>query len=123
MSLELSPEIENIIRERAAAAGISVNDLLARTFGQEKLQTPFVSHPKEHVRALIAQWKAQDNTPIVSPVPVQNGETPTQALFRKWEEEDANMSEEEQAKDEKLWEEVQLSLDAERTKAGMRTLF
>lgn len=123
MSLDVSPEIEIVVRERAAAAGVSVNDLLARTFGQEKPQAPSPTDPKEHVRVLLAQWQAQDNTPILPPILPQNGETPTQALFRKWEEEDANRTEEEQEQDDKLWEDVQHSIDVERTKAGMRTLF
>lgn len=123
MSLDLSPEIENVVRERAAAAGVSVNDLLARTFIQEKEQTRPVIDPKEHVRALLAHWQAQDNSPILPPIPIQSGETPTQALFRKWENEDADMTEEEQEREERLWEEIQQSINAERTKTGMRTLF
>jgi hypothetical protein len=123
MSLDLSPEIENVVRERAAAAGVSVNDLLARTFVQEKVQTRPLIDPKEHVRALLAQWQTQDNTPILPPIPIHYGETPTQALFRKWEDEDADMSKEEQEREERLWEEVQQSINSERTKTGMRTLF
>jgi hypothetical protein len=69
------------------------------------------------------QWQAQDNTSILPPVPTRPGETPTQALFRKWEEEDATMTPEERKQEEKLWEEFQRSINAERAKAGMRTLF
>lgn len=32
MSLELAPEVENTVREYAEAEGVSINDLLARTF-------------------------------------------------------------------------------------------
>ena len=88
MSLELSLETENVVRQRAAAAGISADDLLARTFGQKKLQEPSPTNPQERVRALLTQWQAQDGTPVLPPILTQNGETPTQALFRKWEEED-----------------------------------
>lgn len=93
MSLDISPDIEKMVRERAATEGVTVNDLLTRTFVQEKNQTPPSANPKEHVRALIAQWQAQDNTPLLPPIPTRNGETPTQALLRKWEDEDSNLTE------------------------------
>lgn len=35
MSLDLSPEVEHAVRERAAAEGVSVEDLLARAFAPE----------------------------------------------------------------------------------------
>ena len=122
MSLDISSEIENVIRERAQAAGLSVNDLLARAFTSEVMATRPSTDPKEHVRALLTRWRAQDNTPVLPPIPTQNGETPTQALFRNWEEEDANMTEEEQEREAMYWEQFQQSIDVERTKAGMRTL-
>lgn len=48
--------------------------------------------PKARVRALLAEWQAQDNTPRLPPLPARGAETPTQALFRKWEMEDATMT-------------------------------
>ena len=86
MSLDLSPEVENVVRERAEALGVSVNDLLARTFAPEKTEAKLVSDPQAHVRALLARWQAEDNTLTLPPVPTRPGETPTQALFKKWEE-------------------------------------
>lgn len=123
MSLDLSPEIENAVRECAAAEGVSVNDLLARTFASEKMQTHPPADPKAQVRALLAQWQSQDNTPLLPPILTENGETPTQALFRRWEEEDTDMTEEQQKQHEKFWEEFQQSIDLERTKTGMAPLF
>jgi hypothetical protein len=121
MSLELSPEVENAVRERAEAEGLSVNDLLAHTFAPVMLPLP--TNPKERVRVLLAKWRAEDNTPTPSPIPTRNGETPTQALFRKWEEEDALMTEEEREQETQFWEEFQESINNERKKAGMRKLF
>jgi len=105
MSLDLSPEIEKRVRERAEAEGVSVNYLMARIFAPEMTQKSPPTDPKAHVRALLAQWQAQDNTPILPPIPIRNGKTPTQALFRKWEEEEAQLTEEEQEQQEKFWEE------------------
>lgn len=48
--------------------------------------------------------------------------TPTQALFKQWEEEDANLTPEEIAADLQFWEEVQQSINEERLKAGRRPI-
>lgn len=123
MSLELSPEVEHAVRQRAAAKGVSINDLLARTFVLDMQEELLSQDPKERVRALLAEWQAQDNTPRLPPIPMREGETPTAALFRKWEEEDAGMTDEEVKADEQLWEEFRDGVNAERLNAGMRTLF
>jgi hypothetical protein len=79
--------------------------------------------PKAGVHALLAQWQAADNTPILPPIPMRPGETPTQALFRKWDEEAANMTDEECEQEHKFWEEFKQSIDEERIRAGIRTIF
>ncbi len=109
MSLDLSPEIEKMIRERAAAEGVSVNDLLARAFAPDKIQTP-PTDPTEQVLAMLAQWQAQDHTPLRTPIPTRPGETPTQALFRKWAEEDAHMTDDDREAEDRLWEDLEQSL-------------
>ena len=123
MAIEVSPEIETVVRERAAAEGVSVNELLARIFATKKMIVRPSLDPKGHVRSLLAQWQAQDKTPAIPPISTQSGETPTQALFRKWEEEDANMKADEQEQDKKFWEEFQQSIDTERARSDMRPLF
>ena len=120
MSLDVSPEIENMVRQRAAAEGVSINDLLARTFAPEK--EPPVSEPIERVQQLLARWQAEDHTPIVPPMPTQSRETPTQALFRKWEEEDAHMTEEEKEAEDRLWEDIEKGIDENRGKLLLRRL-
>jgi|SRR5579872_81148 len=111
MSIELSPEVEHAVRERAAAEGVSINDLLARTFVPEKRDERTTQDPRERVRALLAELQARDNTPRLPPIPTREGETPTQALFRKWQEEDANMTEEEIEAEERLWQEIEQGLN------------
>ncbi len=81
------------------------------------------SDPREHLRTLLAHWRTQDYKPISRPVSIQNGETPTRALFRMWEEEDAALTELEQEQKQKLFEEFQQSVDSERKTSNMRTLF
>jgi hypothetical protein len=62
--------------------------------------------PGQHVRALLTQWQSEDRTPLRMPATTP-GETPTQALFRKWAAEDANMSDEEKEAEDRLWEDIE----------------
>lgn len=123
MAIDVSPEIETAVRERAAAEGVSVNDLLARSFAMEKIQDRPSLNVQEHVRSLLAQWQAQDKIPAIPLIATQDGETPTQALFRTWEEEDAHLTEDEVEQEKQLWEEFKQSINAERATSNMRLLF
>jgi hypothetical protein len=114
MSLDLGPEIENAIRLRAAAEGVSVNDLLARTFALERQVTNSTRDSKLHIQALLDKWQAADNTPIMPPMPTLPGETPTRALFRRWKEEDALMTDEEKDAEDRLWEDIEKGLKDNR---------
>lgn len=48
---------------------------------------------------------------------------PTLALFARWEREDAGMTPEEVAEEERQWKEFKGNLNAERNRAGARRLF
>lgn len=121
MSLDVRPEIENMVRQRAAAEGVSIDDLLARTFAPGKKLQP-AGDPVEHVRQLLVRWQSEDRTPIMPPVPLRNGETPTQALFRSWKEEDARMTEEEKEAEDLLWEDIEKGLNENRSTLRLRRL-
>lgn len=108
MSLELSLEIENVVRERAAAEGVSVNELLARAFAPNKAQT--AGDPKARVQALLTRWQAEDNTLLMPPPSPHPGETPTQTLFRQWAEEDADRTDAQKKAEQRLWEEIEQGL-------------
>ena len=120
MSLDLSPEVETVVRDRAQALGVSVNDLLARTFAPEKTEAKTVNDPEAHIQALLARWQTEDNTPILPPIPTLPGETPTQALFRKWAEEDARMTDEEREAEDQLWEDIDKGLRENGGKLRLR---
>jgi hypothetical protein len=79
------------------------------------------SDPRNRVRELLAQWQAEDHTPLRSPTPARPGETPTQALFRKWAEEDALMSDEEKDAEDRLWEEIEKGIQENRLALGTRS--
>ena len=48
---------------------------------------------------------------------------PTLALFAQWDEEDANMTPAEVAEENRRWEELKTSINAERDRAGARRAF
>ena len=112
LTIELNPEEEARLASAAASAGLEPA-VLARKLLSERLPTAAAApvSPQEKVRALLRQWQAQDNTPavIAGPEPLP-GETATEALFRKWDEEDARMTEEEREAEDRLWSEVEQGL-------------
>ncbi len=65
LTLELEPEVEISLREAAAAEGISISELLARTFPPRTTR----SSPRAHVQALLTRWQAQDQTPAATRYP------------------------------------------------------
>jgi hypothetical protein len=125
LSLDLSPAQETEILERAESVGIS------RELMQRALSTPLLTQPtqpvkpnesaKERVSRLIAERQRADNTPVYEPI-VREGMTPTQALWKQWEEEDANLTPEEYAADWQFWDDVRQSMNEERLKAGRRPI-
>lgn len=135
LHIELTPEQEARLNAVARHNGIAPAEALKKLLdahlpslspGEEPAQykqQDIPGDPKARVRALLSEWQTQDNTPTLPLIPTQNSETPTQALFRKWEEEDAAMTDEEREAEDRLWKEFQQSINAERAKAGMRTLF
>lgn len=114
MSLDLSPELESAVRERAAAEGVSVNDLLERTFAIGRQETPPVHNPRAHVQSLLDKWRATDSTPAMPTILTRPSETPTQALFRRWNEEDKLMTDEQKDEEDKLWEDIEKGLKENR---------
>ena len=122
MSLDLSPELESAVRERAAAEGVSVIDLLARTFAIDHQETPPKHDPRAHVQSLLDKWRATDSTPVMPPIPTRPGETPTQALFRRWKEEDLLMTDEQKDEEDKLWEDIEKGLKENRLTFDRRRL-
>ena len=76
--------------------------------------------PRVRVHALLTQWQAEDNTPFRPAVLMKSGETPTQALFRKWAEEDARMTEEEKAAEDQLWKDIEQGREQNRLMLGFR---
>ncbi len=112
LTIELNPEEEARLARAAEREGLDLA-VLAKKLVTERL--PDITDgngsagtsPQERVRALLAEWQAQDKTPTLPPVPTTEGETPTEALFRQWGEEDAAMTDAEREAEDKLWEEIE----------------
>jgi hypothetical protein len=123
MSLELKPETEDAVREYAEREGVSVDELLARTFAKKPPARSAVSaSEKERAVALLRRW--QQEMPAVAPPPPNDGSlTPSEALFRQWEQEDAALTDAQRAEQEELWQDYQQGIGAERAASGMRPLF
>ncbi len=113
MALELSPEIEAAVRERAAAEGLTVNDLLARLFAP-RLPDAFLSDARPDasvaVQTLLALWQAQEDAPLALPSPARNGgmTTPTRnggapPALPQQETEDGSPTETERDAEDRLW--------------------
>lgn len=113
LTLELEPEVEISLREAAAAEGISISELLARTFAPRTTR----SSPRAHVQALLTRWQAQDQTPAATLT------TSSESLFQKWDEEDEALTDAEQQTRAEQWEQIKQGIDTERTAAGMRLVF
>jgi hypothetical protein len=122
VSLELSPEIEREVLARAQAMGTTANEYLARLLREARgpITAPT---PVAHVRTLLAQWQQLDNTPTAAPAPNDGSLTPSEALFREWEQEDASLTEAERQANDELWRQFQREMNAERTAIGMRPIF
>lgn len=121
MSLEVSPEIENAIRSRAASEGVSVNELLGRSFGPGRQESVSARDLRANVTALLATWQQADNTQLVPSVPTRPGESPTQALFRQWAEENALMSDEEKRAVDALWENIEPAIIERKNRVSFAT--
>jgi len=124
MTLTVSPQTEARLFEVARQEGIDPGALIekwVREYGSSV--NAHSSDPQERVRALLTQWQAADQTPVVGTVQPREGESPTEALFRFWEEEDAAMTPDAQEADAKLWAEYQQGINEQRIRNGMQPVF
>ena len=124
MSLTLSPDVEAAVERRAREEGVSPNDLLARTFGSNGASKVASNDPVERALEFVRRLRASDpSIPDPEPIEMLPGETPTLALFRKWSEEDALLTDEEVAAQNRLWEEIQQGMNESRIAEGRPILF
>jgi hypothetical protein len=121
MSLDLHPDVERLVMARAQAAGMSPSDYLARLLAAG-ISTAAPT-PAERVHALLQEWQQADGTPTAMPAPNEGTLTPSEALFRQWEQEDAGLSEDERRAEAEAWQQFQQDINAERAAARMRPIF
>ena len=121
MSLEIHPEVERQVLERAEVAGISASDYIARLL--RGTVPSIVPAPAARVRDLLREWQHYDHTPTAAPAPDDGTHTPSEALFRQWEREDAALTDAERRVEEAQWHQFQQGIDAERLASGMRPIF
>lgn len=122
LTIDLSPTEEAQFTDAARQEGLEPAAFVKRLV-RERLPSTAPSDPVAHVQAILAKWRAEDHTPTPPPVPTRPGETPTQALFRAWDEEDAGMTQKEREAEDQLWQDFQRGLNETRAALGMRLLF
>ena len=105
MSLEIHPEVERQVLERAKVAGISASDYIATLL--RGTAPSIVPAAAARVRDLLREWQQDDHTPIAAPAPDDGTRTPSEALFRQWEREDAALTDEERRVGEAQWHQFQ----------------
>jgi hypothetical protein len=121
VSLDLQPDIERQVVACAQAAGVTANDYIARLL--EAATPTAASDAVARVRGLLHDWQQQDHTSTAAPAPNDGSLTPSEALFRQWEQEDASLTEEERQAEEERWQQSQQGNNAERVAADMRQIF
>jgi hypothetical protein len=121
MSLDISPEVENLLEQEARRAGVSVDTLLTRTFAPQT-EPPSVNSAKQ-IRDLLTAWQKADNTPIALPAPNDGSMTPSEALFQQWRQEAIHMTDDEKQAEEHLWQQFQENINTERDACGMRRIY
>ncbi len=116
MALQIAPETESRVRERAARDGISIDELLNRFLAPvPPLPSPAPAEPaatetqeetRVRVQGLLHKWQSEYGLPVPP-----GGFKTLAELFAEWEEEDANKTPEEVEEDHIFWEEYQQSLE------------
>lgn len=94
LTIELTPEQEARLTSVAQRQGIA---------------------PAELVQKLVTEYLPSSQ--------LEEPEDPTLALFAQWEKEDAQMTPEEIAAENRQWEEFKGNINAERDRAGARRVF
>lgn len=107
MSLELKPYAESVLRQEADREGISVDDLIVRTFTSKQAPLPTeADSEKERVLALLRQWQQEYGLPVP-----RGGYKPLSQLFAEWNAEDAQMTDEEREEERRFWEDYERGRD------------
>ncbi|HEY3332317.1 MAG TPA: hypothetical protein VGK19_19970 [Capsulimonadaceae bacterium] len=98
MVVNLKPDVEEAIRQQAEIQGLSVEELLARTFRPVDTESRLITH----LRALQAEY----GMPAI-----ESGKhcTSLTELMRAWDAEDSAMSDEERDAATRLWNDIRSS--------------
>lgn len=116
LTIDLTPEEEARLAAVARKNGVRLEECAQQLLREhlsllsgeaERNGAEEGSDPVARVESLIRQWQEQDQTPQAPLAPNDGTMTPTQALFKQWEEEDARMSPEEIEVQRQLWEDLE----------------
>ena len=121
MAMQLPPETESRVREAADRAGVTIVELLNRTFappsngahhsnpadpdGTNRASSVAEETPEEtcaRVQGLLHQWQKDYGLPVPP-----GGFKTVGELFAEWNEEDAKMTDEEREEERRFWEDYE----------------
>jgi hypothetical protein len=101
LTLRLSSEYEDLLEQEARREGITPDALAARIV--ERQLAPLASDPVARMHARLRAWQEKDGVRLFP-------DTPASALFARWDEESAGMTDEERECEERIWDDVVTNL-------------
>ena len=103
MNLEIpfTPIEEARLTAAAKQTGLAPAELIKRLALAHLPPVP--ANAEDELNAKLRSWQEQDGTPLMPNIP-------TQKLFAKWAEEDAQMTEAEREAEDRLWEDIEKGL-------------
>ena len=127
LTLDLKPEVENALREYAKEEGVSISDLLARTFAPRTTPTG-QPQPKMDVPANpdASHQELPRKAPRLQVLPRQQAKAlnaPSIARLQAQLAEGAKATPQEAAQAEAEWQDFKQAMNANRSVTGERLLF
>ena len=113
LNIELTPAQEIALADAAQVCGVDAAELMKRLTLDH---LPVAGKNDEaDIDAKLRQWQMQDGRSLLP-------DTPAQALFAQWDEEDAHMTEEEREAEDQLWADIERGLTENSRALQMRWL-
>lgn len=103
--IPFTPTEEARLTDAARRAGVTVVELVKRRALGHLPPTP--PDVEAEVLAKLRKWQEEDPTPLRPHIPVHE-------LFAQWDEEDAQMTDEERAEEDRIWEGFEEAIERNR---------
>jgi hypothetical protein len=105
LDIPLTPDEEARLSVEAKRNGLAPEEWIKRLALENLAEPP--RHAEEEMDAKLRRWQEQTGTALLPDVPAPE-------LFARWAEEDALMTEEEREAEDRLWEDIERGLTANK---------